>query len=612
MAVANGVADVVVAYRSLNGRSWHRLGGGGAAGWCRPPSQRRPVLVVHPVRADDAGRMDGGPRAALHAQVGRDVGGLRTCVRPRPQARREQPARALLRDSRSRSRTISARVRSSSRCGCSTAASRPTAPSRSSSRPRSARRTCKQTPAVIAAAAQGATPGQPTVTDYYRDDITTLPEVNDVAEQLWRQSGLGPDDIQCANLYDHFTPLMLIQLEELGFCARGEAKEFVRDGNLELDGKLPTNTNGGQLAEAYIHGMNGIAEGVRQIRGTSSNQVDERGARPRDGRHRRPDERAHPGERHERSSAATRSATKPARSCPSSSRSGARDEGLAEGDELSREQRRSLQRFLAEHGWGVPTWPVEFGGRGLGMIEYARLEPSARPRPASSTSSTSSGWDSPGRRSSRAARPSRRTNTSARSRAATRRGASSSASPVRAPTSARSRRAPNARTTGGSSTDRRCGAPARSNPTAGCSSRATTGTCRSRRDSSTSCSTCTRRASTCARCVRSTAARTSPRCSSTTCSSRTADRVGEPGEGWAVAMTTLLHERSSIGGGIGSFAMPFEQIVALARSRGRASDPLSRQRLVDVYARKIDPRRAEQRGSRRSCCPDRSRRPRDR
>ena len=66
-----------------------------------------------------------------------------------------------------------------------------------------------------------------------------------------------------------------------------------------------------------------------------------------------------------------------------------------------------------------------------------------------------------------------------------------------------------------------------------------------------------------------------------------ADRVGEPGEGWAVAMTTLLHERSSIGGGIGSFSMPFDQIVRLAKERGKASDPLVRQQLADVYTRKI-------------------------
>lgn len=65
-----------------------------------------------------------------------------------------------------------------------------------------------------------------------------------------------------------------------------------------------------------------------------------------------------------------------------------------------------------------------------------------------------------------------------------------------------------------------------------------------------------------------------------------ADRVGEPGEGWSVAMTTLLHERSSIGGGIGSFAMPFDDVVRLARERGLNDDPLVRQRLVDVFTRK--------------------------
>jgi alkylation response protein AidB-like acyl-CoA dehydrogenase len=64
------------------------------------------------------------------------------------------------------------------------------------------------------------------------------------------------------------------------------------------------------------------------------------------------------------------------------------------------------------------------------------------------------------------------------------------------------------------------------------------------------------------------------------------DRVGEPGEGWSVAMTTLLHERSSIGGGIGSFAMPFEDVVRIARERRKSDDPLVRQHLVDIYARK--------------------------
>jgi len=130
-----------------------------------------------------------------------------------------------------------------------------------------------QPPAVVRAAAQGSGAGQDMMTSYYRDDLVGLPEMSVVARQLWATSGLGPGDMQAAILYDHFTPYVLIQLEELGFCARGEAKDFVRDANIELGGRLPVNTHGGQLGEAYLHGMNGIAEGVRLVRGTSVNQV---------------------------------------------------------------------------------------------------------------------------------------------------------------------------------------------------------------------------------------------------------------------------------------------------------------------------------------------------
>jgi acetyl-CoA acetyltransferase len=74
-------------------------------------------------------------------------------------------------------------------------------------------------------------------------------------------------------LYDHFTPYVLMQLEELGFCPRGEARNFIAGGAIELGGVLPLNPHGGQLGEGYLHGMNGIAEAVRQVRGTSVNQV---------------------------------------------------------------------------------------------------------------------------------------------------------------------------------------------------------------------------------------------------------------------------------------------------------------------------------------------------
>jgi acetyl-CoA acetyltransferase len=129
-----------------------------------------------------------------------------------------------------------------------------------------------QPPAVIRAAAQGSAPGQFTMTSYYRDELG-LPEMGVVARQLWRQAGIGPQDIRVAVLYDHFTPYVLLQLEELGFCPRGEARHFISGGAIELDGKLPVNPHGGQLGEAYIHGMNGIAEAVRQVRGSSVNQV---------------------------------------------------------------------------------------------------------------------------------------------------------------------------------------------------------------------------------------------------------------------------------------------------------------------------------------------------
>jgi acetyl-CoA acetyltransferase len=128
-------------------------------------------------------------------------------------------------------------------------------------------------PALIAAAAQGAGRDQEGMTSYYRDDITGLDEMALVGRQLWAQAGIDPEDIQTAVLYDHFTPFVLVQLEELGFCKRGEARDFIADGAIELGGRLPVNTHGGQLGEAYLHGMNGIAEAVRQIRGTSVNQV---------------------------------------------------------------------------------------------------------------------------------------------------------------------------------------------------------------------------------------------------------------------------------------------------------------------------------------------------
>jgi acetyl-CoA acetyltransferase len=111
--------------------------------------------------------------------------------------------------------------------------------------------------------------------NWYRPSISAADDVQLAADQVWAKSGLGPADVQVAILYDHFLPMVLTQLEAFGFCAPGEGKHLVADGGISVDGgRVPVNTHGGLTGEAYLHGMNGIAEAVRQLRGCAVNQVD--------------------------------------------------------------------------------------------------------------------------------------------------------------------------------------------------------------------------------------------------------------------------------------------------------------------------------------------------
>jgi acetyl-CoA acetyltransferase len=81
-------------------------------------------------------------------------------------------------------------------------------------------------------------------------------------------AGLGPDDVDTAQIYDCFTYMVLTQLEDYGFCKKGEGGPFVASGALRMEGRLPTNTSGGQLSEAHAEGMLQVVEGARQIRRT--------------------------------------------------------------------------------------------------------------------------------------------------------------------------------------------------------------------------------------------------------------------------------------------------------------------------------------------------------
>jgi acetyl-CoA acetyltransferase len=124
---------------------------------------------------------------------------------------------------------------------------------------------------------EGATESNPAGThvtaSYYDEDLTRYPEAESIAAQLWKTTGLTPADIDVAMLYDAFSPVIFYQLEAFGFCGHGEARDFILDGHIDLDGTIPVNTNGGLLGEAYVHGMNNITEAVRQLRGTAVNQV---------------------------------------------------------------------------------------------------------------------------------------------------------------------------------------------------------------------------------------------------------------------------------------------------------------------------------------------------
>ena len=128
-------------------------------------------------------------------------------------------------------------------------------------------------PVSIAAAATAGLFEQEIASDHYLPDLAVMEGSVALGRRLFEGSGFRRDETDAAMIYDAFSPILLIQLEGLGFCGLGEARDFVADGHLSLKGALPTNTNGGLIGEGYIHGLNLVLEAVRQLRGTAVNQV---------------------------------------------------------------------------------------------------------------------------------------------------------------------------------------------------------------------------------------------------------------------------------------------------------------------------------------------------
>jgi len=268
MAIATGQADVVVAWRS------RKRGARASRPWAVAPSRlpiqaqwTRPFGLLRPV--DEV--------AMLARRYAYEYGAQRehlaeVAMAVRAHANRN-PAALMYEKTMSLDDYMSARFISEPLClfdNCLETDGALAAVLVSAERARD----CPHPPAVVHAFGQGLHRQHESMVNYYCDDPLTGPAWV-AAEKLWAQSELGPDDIQVAQIYDAFTPLILLSLEGYGFCKRGEAPDFVADGNLRWgSGSLPTNTSGGGLSEAYVHGFNLITEGVRQLRGTSTCQVD--------------------------------------------------------------------------------------------------------------------------------------------------------------------------------------------------------------------------------------------------------------------------------------------------------------------------------------------------
>ena len=131
---------------------------------------------------------------------------------------------------------------------------------------------------TVLAQAMGAGPIHVALADYFR----TSSSFDDrdfagrhIARQLFGRAGITPTDVDVAMIFDHFTMAVPLSLEQYGFCGLGEGGPLIASGATRWpDGRLPVNTHGGSNGEAFIHGVNHVPEAVRQLRGTSSSQVE--------------------------------------------------------------------------------------------------------------------------------------------------------------------------------------------------------------------------------------------------------------------------------------------------------------------------------------------------
>jgi acetyl-CoA acetyltransferase len=279
MAVEAGQADVVVVYRSLCQGQFYRFGRGTAQGTAAPGFRPATSLLDEQLAFTLPFGLFNAPtayalqmRRHMHLfgttseQMGRVAVAFRAHARHNPRAvMRERP---MTLEDHQRSRPVADPFRLFDCCLESDGACAVVVATAERARD------LRHPPVGIVAAAQGAPAGYgwgPFVNPNIPDQIYSSGGTAEVARRLWEKAGLGPSDVDVAQIYDHFSGLVILALEDFGFCARGEGGPFVASGALDAtSGALPTNTHGGSLSEAYIHGLNHVVEGVRQLRGDST------------------------------------------------------------------------------------------------------------------------------------------------------------------------------------------------------------------------------------------------------------------------------------------------------------------------------------------------------
>ncbi len=272
MAVATGQAKAVVAFRAMNERSGRGTPRFGQAmtveGVSGPYSYLAPYGLFSPAQMVGLAARR---HMHLYGTESRHFGALAVACRHHANMNPDAMmyGRPMTLDDHQNSRMIADPVRLLDCCleTDGGAAVIVTTPDRA--------RSLKHRPVHIASGGLGA--GAWNHRSIVKDVDSPASESTVIAQRLFKDAGITHDDIDVLFIYDHFTPLVLMALEDYGFCKRGEGKDFIGDGARFRwpDGDLPLNTSGGNLSEGYMHGMQNTIEAVRQLRGVARCQVED-------------------------------------------------------------------------------------------------------------------------------------------------------------------------------------------------------------------------------------------------------------------------------------------------------------------------------------------------